>query len=213
MEIHAPHGPARSFRDFLLQLLTITCGVLIALSFEGIVQWRHHRQLARESADNLAREIRANRDGLENGLGQMDTTQLQLRSILAVVHKIQEDRASRPKPDEATLSISVMSLRETAWNTAGGTGALGFMAYRDVTRYTRIYNLQHQFMDVQRRSLDALLELESYGPLLQGSYRRISDAQGIEAERAVGRAQAATRAAQSVGKALDAAYGEFLGGK
>ena len=56
-------------------------------------------------------------------------------------------------------------------------------------------------------------ELESYGPLLQGSYRRISDEQGIDAERAVGWAQAATRIAQDVGKARGAEYGAFLGGK
>ena len=211
MEIHAPHGPAHSFREFLLQLLTITCGVLIALSFEGVVQWRHHRQLARETAVNLTREIRENRDRLEDGLVQMDTTQLQLRSILAVVRKFQADRAA--KPGETTLSISVMKLAETAWNTAGGTGAIGFMAYRDVTRYTRIYDLQQQFTDVQRRSLEALVELESYGPLLQGSYRRLSDAQAIDAERAVGRAQAAVQIAQNVGRALDDAYGAFMGGK
>ena len=211
MEIHAPHGPVHSFREFLLQLLTITCGVLIALGLEGAVQRQHHRHLVSESAANLAMEIRANRDALEDGLGQMGQTQAQLGNILAVVRKLQADRTA--KPGATPLSVSVMTMRVTAWNTAGGTGALGLMEYGDVARYTRIYNLQQQFMDAHRKALDALLELESYGPLLQGSYKRSSDEQGIEAERAVGRAMAATNIARDVGKALDAEYKEFLGGK
>jgi hypothetical protein len=211
MEIHEPHGPAHSLKEFLMQLLTITCGVLIALGFEGLVQWQHHRHLVGESAANLASEIRENRDTLGRALEQMGTTQGQLRAIMSVVRQLRADRAA--KPGDTTLSTAVTTLAATAWSTAAGTGALGFMKYRDVARYTRIYDQQQQFMDVERRFHDAMLELESYGPLLQGSYRRVSDAQFIDAERAVGRAQVATQIVQDIGKALDDEYGAFLGGK
>jgi hypothetical protein len=211
MEIHAPHGPAHSFKEFLLQLLSITCGVMIALGLENVVQWRHHRNLIGESAANLAMEIRANRDTLEQALRQMGKTQAELRTIMNVVHQLQADRTV--KPGDTTLSTAMTTLAATAWNTAAGTGALGLMKYRDVTRYTRVYDQQQQFMDVERRFHDAMLELESYGPLLQGSYQRISDAQSIDAERAVGRAQVATQMVQDIGRVLDSKYGEFLDGK
>ncbi len=211
MEIHMPHGSADSFKGFLMQLLTITCGVLIALGFESVVQRQHHRHLVGESAANLASEVRENRNTLEQALEQMRKTQGELRTIMNVVHQLQADRTC--KPGETTLSTSVTTLAVTAWNTAAGTGALGFMKYRDVSRYTRIYDQQQQFMDVERRFHEAMLELESYGALLQGSYRRASDAQFIDAERAVGRAQVATQMVQDIGKALDDEYGEFLDGK
>jgi hypothetical protein len=211
MEIHAPHGPAHSFKEFLLQLLSITCGVLIALGLENVVQRQHHRSLIKESAANLAMEIRANRDTLEQALEQMGKTQAELRTIMDVVHQLQANRTV--KPGETTLSTAVTTLATTAWNTAAGTGALGLMKYRDVTRYTRVYDQQQQFMDIERRFHDAMLELESYGPLLQGSYLRISDAQTIDAERAVGRAQVATQMVRDIGKVLDGKYGEFLDGE
>jgi hypothetical protein len=211
MEIHAPHGPAHSFKEFLLQLVTITCGVLIALGLENVVQRRHQRSLIKESAANLAMEIRANRDTLERALEQMGKTQAELRTIMDVVHQLQANRTV--KPGETTLSTAVTTLATTAWNTAAGTGALGLMKYRDVTRYTRVYDQQQQFMDVERRFHDAMLELESYGPLLQGSYLRISDAQTIDAERAVGRAQVVTQMVRDIGKVLDGKYGEFLDGE
>ena len=61
MEIHPPHGAIRSWRDFLLQLGTITAGVLIALSFEGIREAIHDRSLVREARENIRREIADNR--------------------------------------------------------------------------------------------------------------------------------------------------------
>ncbi len=61
MEIHPPHAAARSLKDFFLQLLTITVGVLIALSIEGIVEWRHHRMLVRDAKAMIALEISDNR--------------------------------------------------------------------------------------------------------------------------------------------------------
>ena len=32
MDIHPPEGPVHSFKDFLFHLLTVTIGILIALS-------------------------------------------------------------------------------------------------------------------------------------------------------------------------------------
>lgn len=37
MDIHPPHHPIRSVRDFLLQSFTVTCGIIIALRALGIV--------------------------------------------------------------------------------------------------------------------------------------------------------------------------------
>ena len=47
MEIHSPH-PIHSVKDFLLQLLTITIGILIALTLEGTLERAHHRRLIHE---------------------------------------------------------------------------------------------------------------------------------------------------------------------
>lgn len=66
MEIHPPHGPVHSIKDILLQLLTITLGILIALSFEGMREWRQERVLVNEARENMLREIRDNKVTLIN---------------------------------------------------------------------------------------------------------------------------------------------------
>jgi hypothetical protein len=211
MEIHPPSGPIHSFKDFLLHLLTITIGVLIALGLDGFVERRHHKHLVHEATSNLTMEIRKNREALESGIKRMEITQAQLLAALGAVRKLLSDRGANT--GDLSMSVSIIALRSTAWSTAAGTGALGHMKYGDLERYTRIYDLQQQFMAVHQRALDSMLELESWGVLLQGDRKRVSDAQGVDAERAVGRALAATRTAEDVGKALDAGYAGFLGGK
>lgn len=64
MEIHPPHGAVRSLKQFLEELVTITAGILIALALEGLVNWRHHRTLAREARANVLSEVRENQRDL-----------------------------------------------------------------------------------------------------------------------------------------------------
>jgi len=42
LEVHPPHKAFAGIREFLLHLLTITVGLLIAVGIERIVEWRHH---------------------------------------------------------------------------------------------------------------------------------------------------------------------------
>ena len=64
VEIHPPHSAAHSIKEFFLQLLTITAGVLIALSIEGLLEWNHHRMLVREAKEMIGREIADNKNAL-----------------------------------------------------------------------------------------------------------------------------------------------------
>src|SRR5438270_535948 len=57
MEIHTPERPPLSMKEFGIQLATITIGILIALSLEGVTQWLHHRSLVREARANLASKL------------------------------------------------------------------------------------------------------------------------------------------------------------
>lgn len=64
LDVHSPHERIHGFRDFLLHLLTITIGLLIALGLEGCVEWSHHRHLRQEADANLHQEIRDNKKEL-----------------------------------------------------------------------------------------------------------------------------------------------------
>jgi hypothetical protein len=48
-DIHPPHSPIHGWRDFLVQLVTITAGLLIALALEGLVEWLNHRHIMHQA--------------------------------------------------------------------------------------------------------------------------------------------------------------------
>ena len=211
MDIHPPTKPVHSVREFLVHLLMITFGVLIALGVDGIVERTHHRRMAKEAKESLVQEAAANHKELAVGIKNMEETQAQLQSILQTVRALEADRTA--KPGSLTLSVSISSQSSTAWSTAATTGALGHMERDDVARFTDAYLLQQQFMSAQQRAIEALLELESYGELIHGPLTRISDAQAVEAERTAGRALAATHMAEDLAKALQAEYEKLAAGK
>jgi hypothetical protein len=58
MDVHPPHGPIHTVKEFMVHLLAITIGLLIALGLEGSVEWVHHRHLARDARENIFQEKR-----------------------------------------------------------------------------------------------------------------------------------------------------------
>jgi hypothetical protein len=122
MDIHAPEGPIHSVGDFLIHLLTITVGILIALSLEGLNEWRHHRNLVHEAQSNLANELRDNKHALEGKLNGNAERAKDLKRALQLV----TDVLTRGKSDIESYQIgySPAQLSATSWNTAGAMGAL-----------------------------------------------------------------------------------------
>jgi len=195
MEIHPPHA-IRSVKDFLLQLLTITVGILIALSFDGLLEWRHHRHLVHEAEANLAAEIRENQQENSKSMQDLHTSQQQLKELLALVHQLQQNRTTPLK--NTSFNWTLEELHATSWNTASATGAIAYMEYDEVKRYTYHYDLQQQFVTVQNRAFDSVTQVYRLSTLLQRDMRKVSDAELSHAESVLGLALANAGAVESL---------------
>jgi hypothetical protein len=55
LDVHAPHEPIHGVKDFLLHLLTISVGLLIAVGIEGCVELHREHKLVREAPRDHAR--------------------------------------------------------------------------------------------------------------------------------------------------------------
>ena len=62
--IRLSENQATTLKRFLFEITTIIVGVLIALSFDGIADWRRNQQLVREAKANLRTELRDNREAV-----------------------------------------------------------------------------------------------------------------------------------------------------
>ncbi len=155
MDIHPPHGPIHSKKDFLLHLLTITIGILIALSLEGVVEWRHHRALVQEAEENLRSEILDNKKELDGKLKMIPEREKERQHILDVIR----DVLSRKKLHEASINLASnhSDLSVASWNTAEHTGALALMGYAQVKKYSKVYGAQQQFNQLQDKELESTI--------------------------------------------------------
>jgi len=60
MDVHAPHAPLHTWKDFWIHLGTITIGLLIAIGLEQSVEWMHHLHQRHVLEADLREEARKN---------------------------------------------------------------------------------------------------------------------------------------------------------
>src|SRR5437763_6252475 len=143
MEIHAPGHAVRSAKDFGIHLLIVTLGILIALSLEGLREWRHERGLVREANANIVNELRDNKKELDGLLAAMPASRQKQVTILTFIHDVGEHGKS--DIHQLELNFHLAQLRNTSWSTAQTVGALGYMEYADVKKFAGVYELQEVY--------------------------------------------------------------------
>lgn len=147
MEIHAPHKPINSAKEFFFHIFTITVGILIALGLEQAVMAYHHRELPENARANILSELRDNRRELEADLKNAGARKEEHRHTIDVLNLF----IARKPMHEASMTIgfNLPTLTSTSWNTAQSTGALAYMDYRDVKRFAGVYHKQQVLLKFQ----------------------------------------------------------------
>jgi hypothetical protein len=135
--------------EYVFQLITITAGVLIALAIDGLVEWKHNRDLVREATATITREITDNRAALERHLSEADARENETDNTLQLVKELLDTKASDIK--QLGLSFHLSTLSSAAWQSAERTGAVAHMEYADVQKYAKLYNVQGLYEGEQRR--------------------------------------------------------------
>ncbi|MDP9037941.1 MAG: hypothetical protein M3O02_01545 [Acidobacteriota bacterium] len=207
LDVHPPHEKIHSLRDFLLHLLTITIGLLIALGLEAMVEAAHHRRERIEAEQMIRRELRENRDSLM----KMQTTTMSEILDLQRALVFAEDLRSGKKDDPAGLKLgfTVGPLQSAAWSAASLNGAIGYMDYAEVQRFASAYKNQDLFERSAELALQHYEVLETY--VAPGDDPRNMKPQDIEtAIPDVRRAIADLRSMYDAGRGTLAVYGQAL---
>jgi len=140
MDVHAPHQPVHTWRDFAIHLTIVTIGLFIALSLEALVEYVHHRHLVAEARENIRTEIETNHKAAVDDLNLLQTAIDNTQSNIETIHRLQ----ANPKDFHGTLkgNMDFNSPDDAAFLTARDTGALSYMPYAEVQRYSDLYFLE-----------------------------------------------------------------------
>jgi hypothetical protein len=140
-----------ALKAFGLQILNTTIAVLIALAFEGLVQWRRDRALVATAEEHLDGELRDNRDDARRMQGMivsaLESADARLRLVDAAIAVRKAGQGGAiSEPRGALLTFSAV-FGNSSHATADATGALGHMRYAEARRYAGVYEYQ-QHVDV-----------------------------------------------------------------
>ncbi len=139
MDVHAPMEPLHSWRDIALHLGIVTVGLFIALSLEALVEHIHNRHLVVEARANIREELQINHGAAQDDIKRVQENIDLHKANIETIHHLQ----THPKEFHGSItnSMSFDSLNDAAWRTARDTGALSFMPYKEVQRYSDLYML------------------------------------------------------------------------
>lgn len=140
LDVHPPHEPVHGIRDFLLHILTITIGLLIAISLEAGVEYMHHRHIVAEARENIRHEIETNHEQMAKNLKSMQEDQDRIGRNMDTIRSMREKPKGFQGHLEYTLSWS--SFNDSAWRSARDMGALTYMPYQEVQDYADLYGQQ-----------------------------------------------------------------------
>jgi hypothetical protein len=158
LDVHPPHERIRSWQDFFLHLATITIGLFIALSLEGMVEWIHHLHLVHQARVTIHKEMTENRKLLADDLTNIKDDEARIEADIKVLTGLR----SGAKFEHSSLQYHVdwSSFADSAWRTAEATGALNYMDYEAAQSLSEIYGQQHivtsrglQVFDLQNRAI------------------------------------------------------------
>ena len=153
MEIHPPEHPILSLKEFFVHIGTVTIGILIALSLEGLLEWSHHQHLIREARENIRTEMEDNQREISSYLGGTSKIREDHQAVLKWIADIEKSRKS--SIHSLTVNFNRADLNNASWTTAQAVGALGLMNYAEVKRDAAVYQLQDEFLRLQNRAEDA----------------------------------------------------------
>lgn len=140
MDVHPPHGRIHKWQDFFIHLVTITIGLLIALSLEGAVGWMHRRHLVHEARASIGREMTENKRLLSSDLAGIQQNETRILADIRTLLALRSDA----KPEHPSLQYhgDFSSFSDSAWRAAETTGALTYMDYQTAQALADIYDQQ-----------------------------------------------------------------------
>lgn len=131
MDIHKPKA-AHSWREFLVEIGTIICGILIALSLEQGVEWLHRQREVAETREALKRE-------LSDNLKTVRYARAENQCLLGIGQRLVGWAKGGPRP-VMTHRATLTGLQTNVWEFSKN-GPVARMPLEEGLAFARYYNL------------------------------------------------------------------------
>jgi hypothetical protein len=152
MDIHAPIGPTRSFKDFAIHILIVTIGILIALGLEGIRESVHEHNSIVETRRTFRDELGSDRKNLIRETANLQEKSAQLDSVLRDFPELVKNPDQLQKRVD-NLEPGFYTFRGTAWGAASASGILAHMNPEEANRFAEAYFGIELYQPISRQAV------------------------------------------------------------
>jgi hypothetical protein len=147
MEIHTPHEPPSTFREFRREYAMIVLSILTALGLERAAVYLHDRAAAQESRARIEQEIAGDladlRKALAFNVANVDSTRAGLNALIDVLKSPSPDPAKVKQIAQDSmqghLGLELPTWERDAWDAAIADQSASHLDPRDLRHYADLY--------------------------------------------------------------------------
>jgi len=145
LDVHPPHNPTHTWRDFFIHIATIVIGLIIAVGLEQTVELFHHHHQLQKAREELREELDANRRGAATQLACVHQVQDELNADMALL--LARRATNQPLTAKLNFDWSFRRSRSAAWNTNKQSGGLDLMPHPELAHYDYTFTVAQVVMD------------------------------------------------------------------
>jgi hypothetical protein len=148
LDVHPPHSPTHTWKDFFIHVGTICVGLLIAVGLEQSVEIMHHRHQLHEAVETLRDESITNRSIADGGLARIDAARQAIHTNLALLDP--DDPAqtgTMPALVPYIANTYIFMVSDAAWLSMRDSGLLPLTSPEVAHRYWKLDYTHHLVID------------------------------------------------------------------
>jgi hypothetical protein len=170
MEVHAPHHPVTTWRDFWVHLGTITVGLLIALGMEQSVEYGHRVHEKHALQRELRDEGEHDRETVEEDSQRLATTKASLVAWRKEVDEAIANGGRLEKQFDPAETGTIALPSEAMWDSAKASGRIGLLSDDNTAAYAFLYLQEDWLKDQARAVMAATTEKEEFERRFEKSF-------------------------------------------
>ena len=141
LDVHPPHHPTHSWRDFFIHIATIVIGLLIAIGLEQTVEALHRRRELGETRKALAEERQQNREIFRRAVRGSLTDAARLHNDIRVFKYLAQHPGTPQSklPGVIVWTDNVFAPNTSAWDAAGHANTLSLLPKDELSKDAATY--------------------------------------------------------------------------
>jgi len=126
LDVHPPHSPTHTWKDFFIHIATIVVGLLIAVGLEQAVEAIHHHHQRDEARERLVEEIKQNAVIAKDNSYALHQHEQHVTQALQVLVRLRTH--SLLPTDHIITARAWAPAKVAAWKTARADGAASYLS-------------------------------------------------------------------------------------